>query len=58
MRVRLFLDISHVMTKIDWEKLAHVHCLLGLRHMTTYEMVKPATAGPVAKLKMLYFILP
>ena len=35
----------------------HVHCLLGLRHMTTYERVKPATAGPVAdtyvELKML-----
>ena len=42
----------------------HVHCLLGLRHMMTYERVKPATAGPVAdtylELKMLclyYFTL-
>ena len=26
----------------------HVHCLLGLKHMMTYERVKPATAGPVA----------
>ena len=38
--------------------------LLGLKHMTTYERVKPATAGPVAdtylELKMLclfYFVL-
>ena len=41
----------------------HVHCLLGLKNMTTYERVKPATAGPVAninKLKMIclfYFVL-
>ena len=41
----------------------HVHCLLGLKTMTTYERVKPATAGPVAninKLKMIclfYFVL-
>ena len=42
----------------------HVHCLLGLRHMTTYGRVKPATVGPVAdtylELKMLclfYFAL-
>ena len=42
----------------------HVHCLLGLEHMTTYERVKPATAGTVAdpylELKMLcvfYFAL-
>ena len=37
----------------------HVHCLLGLKNMTTYERVKPATAGPVAninKLKM-YFVV-
>ena len=41
-----------------------VHCLLGLKHMMTYERVKPATAGPVAdtylELKMLclfYFAL-
>ena len=41
-----------------------LHCLLGLKHMTKYEMVKPATAGPVAdtysELKMLclfYFAL-
>ena len=41
----------------------HVHCLLGLKNMTTYERVKPVTAGPVAninKLKMIclfYFVL-
>ena len=42
----------------------HVHCLLGLRHMTTYKRVKPAAAGPVAdtylELKMrclFYFAL-
>ena len=41
----------------------HVHCLLGLKNMTMYERVKPATAGPVAninKLKMIclfYFVL-
>ena len=41
----------------------HVHRLLGLKTMTTYERVKPATAGPVAninKLKMFclfYFVL-
>ena len=41
----------------------HAHCLLGLKTMTTYERVKPATAGPVAninKLKMIclfYFVL-
>ena len=42
----------------------HVHCLLGLKHMTTYERGKPATAGPVTdtyfELKMLcifYFAL-
>ena len=41
----------------------HVHCLLGLKNMTTYERVKPATTGPVAninKLKMIclyYFVL-
>ena len=41
----------------------HVHCLLGHKTMTTYERVKPATAGPVAninKLKMIclfYFVL-
>ena len=42
----------------------HIHCLLKLKHMTTYERVKPATAGPLAdtyiELKMLclfYFAL-
>ena len=41
----------------------NVHCLLGLKNMTTYERVKPATAGPFAninKLKMIclfYFVL-
>ena len=72
MRVRLFSDICHVMTKIDWEdictssrqKLKHACTLLGLKNMMTYERVKPATAGPVAdtylELKMLclfYFVL-
>ena len=56
MRVRLFSDIGHVMTKAN--------CLLGLIHMTMYERLKPATSGPVADtyldLKMLclfYFAL-
>ena len=60
MHVRLFSDIAHVMTKADENKNVHVHCLLGLKHMTTYERVKPATATPVAELKMLclfYFAL-
>ena len=65
MRVRLFSDIGHVMTKADENENVHVHhCLLGLKHMTTYETVKPVTAGPVAdtylELKMLclfYFAL-
>ena len=41
----------------------YVHCLLGLKNMTTYERVKPVTAGPLAninKLKMIclfYFVL-
>ena len=50
--------------RADENQNIHVHCLLGLRHMTTYESVKPATAGPVAdtylELKMLclfYFAL-
>ena len=57
-RVKLFSDIGHVMAKIDWEELT-----LRLKNMTTYERVKPATAGPVAninKLKMIclfYFVL-
>ena len=66
MRLRLFSNIGHVMTKIDWEepmkiKKKHVHCLLGLRHMTTYERVNPATAGPVAdtylelKMRFLFY---
>ena len=64
MRVRQFTDIGHVMTKADENKNVHVHCLLGLKHMTTYERVKPATARPVSntylELKMLclfYFAL-
>ena len=64
MRVRLFSDIGHVMTKADENQNVCVHCLLGLKHMTTYERVKPATTGPVADtcldLKMLclfYFAL-
>ena len=72
MRVRLFSDIYHVMTKIDWEdictssrrKFKRACTLLGLKNMMTYERVKPATAGPVAdtylELKMLclfYFVL-
>ena len=64
MHVRLFLDIGHVMTKIDWEeptkiKMCMYCCLLGLKKMTTNERVKPATTGPVAdtnKLKMLCFL--
>ena len=52
MTVRLFSDISHIAINKDWEeptkiKNVHVHCLLG-KHITTYERVKPATAGPVA----------
>ena len=42
----------------------HIHCLLGLKHMTTYKRVKPATAQPLVdayiELKMLclfYFAL-
>ena len=72
MHVRLFSDIGHVMTKIVWESicksiLRKLNCtctLLGLKNMTTYEGVKPATAGLVAdtylELKMLclfYFVL-
>ena len=38
-------------------KPTKVHCLLGLKYMTKYERVKPATAEPVAdtylELKML-----
>ena len=34
----------------------HVHCLLGLKNMTTYESVKPATAGPVANINKLKMI--
>ena len=56
MRVRLFSD--------DESLNVHVHGLFGLKHMTTYQRVKPATAGPVADtflgLKMLclfYFAL-
>ena len=56
MRVRLFSDIGHVMTKAN--------CLLGLIHMMMYERLKPATSGPIADtyldLKMLclfYFAL-
>ena len=41
----------------------HVHCLLGLKNMTTYKRAKPATAGPVAdtylelKCSLFYFVL-
>ena len=53
-RVRLFSDIGHVITKIDWEgictssgrKLKHACTLLGFKNMTMYDRVKPATAGP------------
>ena len=46
-------------------KPTKVHCLLGLKYITMYERVKPATKGPVAdtylELKMLsslfYFVL-
>ena len=63
MRVRLFSDIGHVMTKIDWEEPTEIKMCMYTVCMTTYERVKPATAGPVAninKLKMIclfYFIL-
>ena len=43
MRVRLFSDIDHVRTKADENNNVHVHCLLGLKDMTTYERVKPLT---------------
>ena len=47
--------------RADENKNMHVHCLLGLRHMKTYERVKPATAGPVAdaylelKMRCLFY---
>ena len=60
MRVRLFSDIGHIMTKKIGKSrrtLKRACTLLELKHMTTYERVKPATAGPVAniylELKML-----
>ena len=66
MRVRLFSDIGHVMTKIDWEgmyictssrrKLKYactVHCW-GLK--TTNERVKPATAGPVGTENAMFIL--
>ena len=31
--------------RADENSNMHVHCLLGLKHMTTYERVKPATVG-------------
>ena len=34
MLVRLFSDIGHVMTKAEENLNVHVHCLLGLKHMT------------------------
>ena len=56
--VRLFSDIGHFMTKIDWEgiymhiKLTQIKfcacTLLGLKNMPMSERVKSATAGPVA----------
>ena len=59
MPVRLFSDVGHVMTKTDGNFNLHVHCLLELKHIMTYERVKPATTGPVAdtyiELKMLCF---
>ena len=68
MRVRLFSDIGHVMTKIDWEELMEIKTCMytvcrGLKLWRPFERVKPATAGPVAninKLKMIclfYFVL-
>ena len=61
-RVRLFSDICHVMTKAE-ENLTCMYTV-WLKHMTTYKRIKPATAGPVAdiylELKMLclfYFAL-
>ena len=52
MRVTLFSDIGHVMTKIHWEEPIKIKtCMytvcLGLNNMMTYERVKPVTAGPV-----------
>ena len=53
MRVRLFSDSGRVVAKIDWEEPTKIKMcmytvdLLGLKHMTTYERVKPATAGPL-----------
>ena len=63
MRVRLFSDIGHGMTKIDWEEPTEIKMCMYTVCMTTYERVKPATPGLVAninKLKMIclfYFIL-
>ena len=67
MRVRLFSDIGHVMTKIDWEgicTLSRLKLKCACKNMTMYKRVKLATAGPVADtyldLKMLclfYFVL-
>ena len=72
MCVKVFSDISHVMTKIYWEgtctssqrKLKRTCTLLGLKNMTSYKRIKPATGEPFAhtylELKMVclfYFIL-
>ena len=63
MRVRLFSDIGHVMTKIDREeptktKTGMYTVCWGLKHMVMFERVKPGTAGPVAdtylELEVLY----
>ena len=59
MCVRLFSDIGHVLTKADENENVHVHCLLGFKHMTTYERVKPV-ADTYLELKilcLLYFAL-
>ena len=71
-RLRLFLDIGHVMPKIDWEgmctlsrrKLKRACTLLELKNITMYERVNSATAVSVTdtyfELKMLclfYFVL-
>ena len=62
--VRLISNIGHVMTKIDWEEPTKIKTCMYTVCWTTYERVKPATAGPVAdtylELKMLrlfYFAL-
>ena len=68
MRVRLFLDIGHVMPRPMHIKLTKIktcmYTLLELKNMMTYLRVKSATAtaGPVTdtklELKMLCLLSP